>query len=70
MRASCVDLSETILAHLLLPHNQVEPAASRRWEHSCQEKMMAKIAKTADRKKVMDTSKAPTVRSAANRPAS
>jgi hypothetical protein len=42
---------------LLLPHNQVEPAASCRWEHSCQEKMMAKIAKTADRKKVMDTSK-------------
>ena len=25
--------------------------------HSCQEKKMAKIAKTADRKKVMDTSK-------------
>ena len=41
----------------LLPKYQVEPRPHRPAAHSCQEKSMAKIAKTADRKKVMDTSK-------------
>jgi DNA-directed RNA polymerase subunit M/transcription elongation factor TFIIS len=41
----------------LLPKYQVEPRLAGPAAHSCQEKKMAKIAKTADRKKVMDTSK-------------
>jgi predicted nucleic acid-binding Zn ribbon protein len=40
----------------LLPNYQVEPRL-RLAAHSCQETVMVKIAKTADRKKVMDTSK-------------
>jgi DNA-directed RNA polymerase subunit M/transcription elongation factor TFIIS len=41
----------------LLPKHQVEPRLSCRRHIPVQEKKMAKIAKTADRKKVMDTSK-------------
>ena len=39
------------------PKNQVEPRHLWPAAHSCQEKKMSKIAKTADRKKVMDTTK-------------
>jgi DNA-directed RNA polymerase subunit M/transcription elongation factor TFIIS len=39
------------------PQTSGRTAALRLAAHSCQEKKMAKIAKTADRKKVMDTSK-------------
>ena len=41
---------------MLLPKNQVEPRPAPE-AHSCQELFIVKIAKTADRKKVMDTSK-------------